>query len=194
MKRYSAHRLQVLLSSILAVGAIALATWEGLENRRHNRLSVAPRLDGSANISRESAALGIQSNGLGPAVITSFRIYLDDKIAFDAAADDSATSPWQRIAPLLNLEHHTISGYAFGRGSLLRAGQDYELFSVMAKDSANAPEDYLATVINRLAVEVGYCSMYQDQCDTTYVGIRPRAAQSLSAPRGRTTESTVEVN
>lgn len=32
-------------AAIVAVAAVALATWEGLENRRHNRLSVVPKLD-----------------------------------------------------------------------------------------------------------------------------------------------------
>lgn len=75
MERSGWHRLQVPLTMLLAVVAIVLAAWEGLENRKHNRLGVAPRINGSIQLSRDAASLALQSNGLGPAVLHDFRIY-----------------------------------------------------------------------------------------------------------------------
>ncbi|MDP2957019.1 MAG: hypothetical protein Q8N53_11415 [Longimicrobiales bacterium] len=40
----------------LAAAAILLTVWEGLENRRHNGLSVQPRIDGASVVSERAVA------------------------------------------------------------------------------------------------------------------------------------------
>src|SRR5262249_22034286 len=161
----------VALTTLLAVVAIGLAAWEGIENRQHDHLSIAPRLDGSVGLSRESVSLGLSSNGLGPAVIKQFRIYLDGKVIHDAAVDSTAVSPWQNMMPLLNAENYNATANAYGIGSLLRAGQDYEMFRVGARDTSKLKEGELLKLIDRIGIEVRYCSMYNDQCENTYVGL-----------------------
>lgn len=69
-------RLQPLVTLIIAVAAIGLAVWEGVESRRHNRLTVKPRIAGEIHAGRDGAGeyvtLSIESTGLGPAVINTF--------------------------------------------------------------------------------------------------------------------------
>ena len=173
---YKWERLQVGLTTLLAVAAIALAAWEGIENRQHNHLSVAPRLNGSVGLSREAVSLGLSSNGLGPAVIKEFRIYLDGKVVHDAAIDSTSASPWQQLMPLLAPSNYAVTTNAYGIGSLLRAGQDYEMFRVTARDSTKLKDDELSKLIDRIGIEVRYCSMYDDQCEDTYVGLHPPEA------------------
>jgi hypothetical protein len=166
------HRLQVLLTTLLAVVAIVLAAWEGLENRKHNRLEVAPRVNGTIQLSGEAASLSLQSNGLGPAVLQDFRIYLDGRLVHDARARNSVMSPWQRLMPLLNVEGYLVSGNAPAAGSLLRAGEDYDIFTISARDTSSNREQEMTNVLHRIGVEVCYCSIYEDQCRAVYVGTR----------------------
>lgn len=168
-------RLQVSLTTLLAVVAIVLAAWEGLENRKHNRLEVAPRVNGSIQLSREAASLSLQSNGLGPAVLHDFRIYLDGRVVHDARARSSATSPWQELMPLLSIDGYSVSGNAFGDGALLRAGQDYDIFTISPRDTVRNLEQQMTNVLDRVGVEVCYCSIYEDQCRSVYVGTREAA-------------------
>ncbi|HEY0810974.1 MAG TPA: hypothetical protein VGD49_12470 [Longimicrobiales bacterium] len=168
------HKLQMPLTTLIAIVAIGLAAWEGLENRKHNRLEVAPRVNGSIQLSRDGAAIVLQSNGLGPAVLQDFRIYLDGRVVHDARADTSAVSPWPQLMTQLKIDRYTVSGNAYTSGSLLRAGEDYEIFTIAPTDSttrAQAEEEMFA-VMNRIAVEVCYCSIYEDQCRTVFVGLR----------------------
>jgi hypothetical protein len=72
----------------------------------------------------------------------------------------------------LDAEQITVQANAFGAGTLLRAGEDYELFSAAARDTAKVKAADLARLLDRLAVEVCYCSIYNDQCRRAYVGTR----------------------
>ena len=74
-------------SNIIAVVAILFTAYQAYLYRIHNVLSVKPHLnifeiDGYEN---ETAFLAVQlqNNGLGPAFITSFNVYLDGKIFDD---------------------------------------------------------------------------------------------------------------
>src|SRR5688572_25654309 len=93
------QQLQSLLVLVIAVVAIVLAAWEGLENRRHNRLSVQPRLGGEYSSGRQGDSqyvrIAVENTGLGPAVIKSFRMYLDGKEV--TRGDDTDRDRWNDI-------------------------------------------------------------------------------------------------
>jgi hypothetical protein len=144
----------------------------GIENRKHNRLEVAPRVNGSIQLSREMASLSLQSNGFGPAVLHDFRIYLDGRVVHDARARNSVLSPWQQLKPLLNVEGYLVSGNAPAAGSRMRAGQDYDSFTISPRDTSSNREPEMANVLHRVGVQVCYCSIYDDQCRSVYVGTR----------------------
>lgn len=114
-------RLQPLLALIIAFAAIALTIWEGAENRRHNRLTVQPRLGAEINSGRDTAGeyvrMAIESTGLGPAVIKAFRVY------FDGVAQDEVTAagaiPWQKAIEAFSTDGTSINAHGLGTGVLL---------------------------------------------------------------------------
>jgi hypothetical protein len=166
-------RLQPIMTTVLAVAAIGLAAWEGLENRRHNRLSVAPRLNSNVGVSSEQVSMTVESSGLGPAVIQQFRIYLDGTLVHDAGAPTAGQSPWEALMPAFSPKGYSVSAYAFGVGNVLRAGQDYELFRAALRDTSTVLPDSLnlSGLLDRLGVEICYCSIYGDQCHRAYIGL-----------------------
>jgi hypothetical protein len=166
-------RVQPIMTTVLAVAAIGLAAWEGLENRRHNRLSVAPRLNSNIGVSSEQVSMSVESSGLGPAVVEAFRIYLDGKVVHDAGAAKAGQSPWETLMPAFSPKGYSVAAYAFGVGNVLRAGQDYELFRAALRDTANTRPDTLnlSALLDRLGVEICYCSIYGDQCHRAFIGL-----------------------
>ena len=77
-----------ILTAAVAIAAILLSVWEGMENRRHNRLSVLPHLDANELSIRNASPVTndgfpflqnkdslyaisylLENSGLGPAVI-----------------------------------------------------------------------------------------------------------------------------
>jgi len=68
-KRFSADILISISAVIIAVISIAIGVWQGIETRRHYRLSVQPRLDlyYSQDYVNKTVQYLIRNNGLGPA-------------------------------------------------------------------------------------------------------------------------------
>ncbi|HSL70626.1 MAG TPA: hypothetical protein VK864_10325 [Longimicrobiales bacterium] len=160
------QRLQLLLTPFIALVAIGLAIWEGVENRRHNRLSVQPRIAAEINSGRDDGGefirMSIESTGLGPAVINTFRVY------FDGVPQDTlggpGTSVWQSALDAFGTSKTQINAHAIGRGHYLPAGTRHLLFEArrLQSDSTAPP---LTTNLGRLALQICYCSVYDTDCD-----------------------------
>ena len=82
----SAEQIVAISSLCVAALAFAVTLWQGYLTRKHNRLSVQPRLRVSLQLG-ERPGIYLQNVGFGPAVIIDFLIALegsDAVSAFDA--------------------------------------------------------------------------------------------------------------
>lgn len=112
-------------SEIIALCALLFTAWNVYTQRQHNILSVTPHLSrfvtSDQNGEVGAAKLELINNGLGPAFIESFQIYLNgEPCEYDAALDlvtKGMDCKWYRT----NLS----KGYA------IRAGEANDLFSVV---------------------------------------------------------------
>lgn len=166
-------RLLPLLTLVIAVTAIGLAVWEGVESRRHNRLTVKPRIAGAIDAGRDSGgeyvSMSIESTGLGPAVINTFRVY------FDGTLQDTAPGPgtavWDSALSAFGSDHTQISAHAIGTGYYFPAGRQELLFAArrLQADTASVP---LADQLSRLALQICYCSVYNADCDEVVLTTR----------------------
>jgi hypothetical protein len=159
------YRLQPMFTIIIAVVAIGLAMWEGTENRRHNRLSVVPRLGGGIDTGRnpdgEYVRLSVENTGLGPAVITLFRVHFDGE--WQDTTVTARTNPWSRvIAAFANVQ---INAHAVGEEYYFPPGRTDVVFEARRAPSDDTtgialPEELLP----RVAVQICYCSIYETDC------------------------------
>ena len=162
-------RLMPLLTLVIALSAIGLAIWEGLENRRHNRLTVQPRIgaeiDAATDGTTESVRIGIESTGLGPAVFTAFRIYFDGEL--QDSSDALGTGRWMAVGRALEGDSTAqMNAQAFSEGYFFPPGAQATLFEVsrpqrVAGDAAQP----LISLLDRLAIQICYCSVYESDCD-----------------------------
>ena len=178
------QRLQPLLTLLIALAAIGLAAWEGLENRRHNRLSVKPRIGAEIDSGRDGSGeyirMSIESTGLGPAVIHTFRVYFDGVL--QDTHDGPDTSVWQSALEAFGTSGTQINARGIGRGYYLPAGSRHLLFEARRpRSDATAPP--LASNLGRLALQICYCSVYQTDCDEVLLTTGALVPQSCT--RGR---------
>ncbi|HEX6308301.1 MAG TPA: hypothetical protein VFZ69_08955 [Longimicrobiales bacterium] len=169
------QQLQSLLALVIALVAIGLAAWEGLENRRHNRLSVQPRLGGEYSSGRrgddEYVRIAVENTGLGPAVVRSFRMFLDGaEVTADIAA---GSNPWNIIIEAVATNGMRIDAHAFGAGYFLPAGREYVLFDAQRTRAAGTDEAPLSAIADRIAIDICYCSIYGSHCDRSTLTTRP---------------------
>ncbi len=166
----------------LAVAAILLTVWEGLENRHHNRLSVQPRIDGSSAVSNAEGlwtqSFRFASAGLGPGVVTEFRVYWHAREIWNGRSAGSSSGPWQPILDELS-DRFDLTATALAVGSVLRVGQDYDV--VVARQRAAGSITDLLDATGTLGVLLCYCSLYDDQCRATSIGPSPRGPSTCAA-------------
>ena len=185
-------RLMPLLTLVIAFSAIGLAIWEGLENRRHNRLTVLPRVGGEIDAGRdgdsEFVRVGIESTGLGPAVLTRFDIYLDGALQDEASRIGSGR--WAGVASALESDHAItqMNAHAIEAGYYLPPGREMVIFEASrpqraAGDTA-AP---LMAILDRLAIQICYCSVYGSDCDD--VGLTTGDTETQPCPTRWTADS-----
>lgn len=167
------RRLQPTFTLLIAFAAIALAIWEGLENRRHNRLTVQPRIGAEVETGGDSAGryvrLAVESTGLGPAVIRAFRIYLDGK-ALDTMMTSHST-PWNPVIEAVSSEGMRIVAHAFGTDYFFPAGHRQVLFEARQPPDPGAGQPPLTSILDRVAVQICYCSIYGSDCGETVLSI-----------------------
>ena len=169
-KRSYAQGLSQAGAGIVAIAAILLAVWEGFENRRHNRLSVVPKVDAVRDFDmlEQTFSLGFISAGLGPAVVKNLCFYVDGEKFHDA--DSDTQYPWSAGYQLFRGRNFDIYDASYQRGQFLVPGNRYLLLQGELREGAERSTDFRDQV-NRINVVVRYCSVYDDQCSVEQLGV-----------------------
>lgn len=171
------------MSCIVALAAIGLSVWEGLENRRHNRLSVLPHLDPIERTQRETDStyivrLAIENTGLGPAVLENVIYFRDSKKIYDAKQSDEPYALYTEIGSVLDQLPFDCCGhgtYQLDAGEMLKAGEEHLLIQVEVPqiDAFWAPGIVRDSVFSTRSFALCYCSVYGTDCNMTYLGAEP---------------------
>ncbi|ELB1140092.1 hypothetical protein QQ214_004563 [Vibrio parahaemolyticus] len=114
-----AEILREFSSEIIASCALVFTAWQFSVQRKHNRVSVTPHLfsfrDRERNGDLATITVSLLNNGLGPAFIHKFEVYLDGKVSdpdvavktvfgepdghfrYTVLGDDFALAPGQKV-------------------------------------------------------------------------------------------------
>jgi hypothetical protein len=125
-----------------------------METRRHNRLSVRPKLELSFNAGKDNFGFNVVNNGLGPAVITGLTIRVDgQKADYSGYLDD--------ILGKMNLQGRLLKKSAIDSGSTLTAGGNAVIFICKFQDNDDR-EAILKNVYSRISIQMKYADMYDE--------------------------------
>jgi hypothetical protein len=157
--------ITAISSGTLAILALGATFYQAHLTRHHNLISVTPKLTTWKTIRTESGnmllALRVKNSGIGPAEITSFEIFIDQrKIAGEQ------TEPIEKAASLLfpntkyNAEHAFVAA-----GYCLAAGDEFNLIKLtFIKDHEPTPVQ-LQSFEDRARLVIKYRSMYKvEEC------------------------------
>lgn len=140
--------------------ALFVTIWNASESREHNRLSVRPNLLFTVEYSatKEENGIYLTNQGMGPALIQEFRIYIDE------AEINTSNLPQmsKEIQKKLNLKNIlTIFGY-YEAGDVMKAGDRVCLFGSNSLIALLSREEriLLDANLSRLKVCIKYKSIY----------------------------------
>jgi len=153
-----AQTVTAICSVIIALVALFISIWHAHTTRQHNRLSVRPCLNFHKVVTREppKAAIFLTNNGVGPAFIKEFRVYIDGKLQDDFKAPD-----WPEVASMIGLVSRYAEGIIFGERTAIAATKTQLVFEVSITEE-DEPSQIL-NAINRIDIFIKYESAYEKQ-------------------------------
>ena len=143
-----------IIATLIATLSVAIAVWEGVETRTHNRLSVKPILifNKTFNISKDptdgssqtTMTLSVVNRGLGPAVVKTVALQSLDK--------KKLYPNWNKALQATNYQGQLLTSADLDESSVLEAGDEYVLLSV----------DWVPNPSKDIQVRIQYQSMYEE--------------------------------
>jgi len=160
--KFSADTITAFAAVIIALIALALGILDHSETRKHDRLSVVPRLTYDYLLAsvHQDISIEISNNGLGPAIVKEFNIYMDGK-----KLEDFGARGWlYAMELLLNVLSETAQPnvFFFNSGDTMKRGDTKKLISFSRENLTQ--EDMLVIIdfFSRLSINIKYESLYGD--------------------------------
>ena len=148
------------MSVVIAVCAIVISIWHGVQTRKHNKLSYRPHLTTWTHSVGEKGfyAVDIINNGLGPALIEDFVIKVDGEII-----SGNQTEPIEKALKIIFPNHKYISQHSFlGKGYSMAAKEKRTIVAVQFTNKPFPAPESVEQAIDRGDVEISYKSFYNE--------------------------------
>ena len=145
---------------VVAIASIVVTVWQGIEMRKHNRLSVRPRLEITYEVNKKGFGYVLKNNGLGPAVVTSKKFFVDGK-----EVQEDGFSGYDVFIEKLGLKNRQVVYTGIFPGKTITAGAKLDIIRFFWKEGETVDsllQTLLPQVYNRISLEIGYKSMYNE--------------------------------
>ncbi len=148
------------VAEVIALCALLFTAYQAHATRHHNRLSVKPHLCTFVNRSQNPGvgilAISLQNNGLGPALINDYKIYLDGK-----HLEIKNSKEFEKILEDMIGKYkfnHFVT--VFGDDYAMPAKERKDILAVQFKIDGEKCFDEIEEKLNHFDVVVSYKSMY----------------------------------
>ncbi|MBV1914949.1 MAG: hypothetical protein KUG72_06155 [Pseudomonadales bacterium] len=165
MKIKSETVIAIASTSIAAI-ALAVGLWGGFQTREHNELSVQPLLVASFSYgaTNEESGILIENVGLGPAIIISAEIKVNNSVMPDLGYGGVKTA-----VSNLGIDHDWVVISGLKKNMVIPAGQVVPFIAV-SKDEYELNINELLKIRDKVEFSIEYKSMYENNFITSYGG------------------------
>ena len=176
------------LAFLVSVGALAFSFREAARMRRHERLSVTPRLTLQVQAPpSDDVTLTIRNSGLGPATIRRIEIVLDGEIASTWSAEDQLLD-WRSVLRVIGLYSDSPTEAVVDYRAMVphadetvREGDELELLTFAGTRQNVQLGIRVLKALGRVELRVRYISLYGEPStlvapvipDVTRLSLRP---------------------
>ncbi len=154
--KINSEKIVSVSAIVIAVASIVVTIWQGMEMRKHNRLSVKPRLEISYEAARDYFGYVLTNKGLGPAVITYRKFFIDGQ-----ELNYQGFSGYEDFIEKLGMKGHKFSSTSIYPGQTVLPNERVNIIRFYYNDD-DKPETLIPQIYRRVRMEIGYQSMYQE--------------------------------
>ena len=165
-----AETVTAIAATVTAVAALSVAVWDNIQTRSYNRVSVQPHLvlefSKQQAPSLDSGRLVLRNEGIGPALITSVTIQVEDSVGGVQSFES-----WNEARGAIHTGPLVVSGYSdLTDASAIGIERTIELLNVRAETVEDPVTDPIQSLIDRLSVTVQYTSVWGSPYETRWPG------------------------
>ena len=168
-----AQIVTAIATAVVALLALCLAIYEGMQSRKHHRISLKPKLvlDTSKGNNPTNVEVKLVNSGLGPATIKSMKIFLSGQ-ELDGNLEENLKKSIERHIAGLSTQQKSTS--VMNPGYVLRASQESQIARVVLAPNEKCSPEELVEKLNVIDVVVEYESFYgePDMYDSRIKGAR----------------------
>lgn len=157
---YSCEGVGAISSAAIAVFAFFTTTWQAITTRKHNRLSVKPMLSTWTTTAPDRYTFKLSNIGVGPALIKSFHVYVDDK-----KIDGTGTEPIAKAVHILFPQNppQILNCSYLTKGGALSANFGIDVADLLFPPTALPSPAVLEHLQKRIKLVVEYTSIYEEK-------------------------------
>ena len=149
--KWSADTWISLGAMLIALAGIILACIEGCENRKHERLSVRPKMAISYFYNETEVGYELTSSGLGPALVKWLEVKVDGKPQKD----------WVDTFTSLGIDYSKATPRFKVPVGIYQPGTDLVIIGV---NSNSVYGQVFKAKLDTIDFRICFCSMYEDDC------------------------------
>ena len=153
-KKIDYSSITAAAATVIAICSLGISVWQGIETRKHNRLSVLPHIEFGHRYNAKKSSIELDNAGIGPAVIIDYNFYLDGNQIFNDITCGPET--WQQVRHALS-DEMTLSTFCLRKGDMLKSGRKIEVISL---ETLNSDSKGHLRSLSRIRIEVRYESIY----------------------------------
>ncbi|MCE5319170.1 MAG: hypothetical protein LLG04_17635 [Parachlamydia sp.] len=169
-ERTITDRITTIATVIIAITALGVSIWQGIETRKHNRLSVRPHLVFLTDFSPQDSELGIyiKNNGVGPAYIKDVEISVNGKVIPNSSCN------WKSILNSLNIPDLApwMEWLCFNEGASIKNDEVIGLLTVKRENITKEKFESLKKAISQIDIQIRYVSSYEDCFSLKYKKVK----------------------
>ena len=145
------------LPLIISILAFAATIWHFNRVRHHFKLSVTPHLNLDYDTSSKDSERGvyIENNGVGPAIITSFKVYLNEKVVIE-----NNLGSWWDVTKTLNVGTDNIAVFKYNSNDSIPSNKRQFLYYYQNEQDKDPDYYDFYESIKSIKIVVGYKSIY----------------------------------
>lgn len=162
------ENIEAVVATTIAACAMFSTYWQAKLTREHNRLSVKPHLVISLDFSRNNFSLKFQlkNNGLGPAIISSYKLLVLDTELNTLNFKDSSYELWELFKGAIPDNGSTLSLHSRTEEDSLAQGECIDLLclnKIEGIDPLAFNNDLIQEKLKNIRFEIEYESFYGDK-------------------------------
>lgn len=146
---------------VIAVCALVLSIWQGIENRQFNRLASRPILVLGTQLADQNPELGLKlsNEGPGPALIKKLTVFIDGK----PVVEDSAESIMLIVRRKCGLGDSAFIHSWLGHGAPFGSGKERFLLGLKRKNLTKERREHLEKALKKVIFIIDYESVYGEK-------------------------------